>query len=149
MRTVELAKIATAAEALRLRRLARRQAMRGAYGAAAAAFAIAVLVVLHFTIYVALTLWLSPMVSVLIVLAIDVIAAGVLGTMALRSVPDPIEVEARQVRVQAMLELKRSLTVMGMAAEVTGLVFRTGVRTRARRSVATAAAEMVSRLIGR
>lgn len=149
MRTVELAKIATAAEALRLRRIARRQALRGAYAVAAAVFAIAVLVVLHFTVYIALTRWVPPIGSVLIVLAIDIVVAGVLATMALKSVPDTIEIEARQIRTQAMLELKRSLTVMGMAAEVAGMVFRTGVRTQARRSVATVAADMVSRLIGR
>ncbi len=149
MRTVELAKVATAAEALRLRRIARRQAFRAVYGAGAAVFAIAVLIVLHFLIYVILNRWLSPLLSVLIVLVLDLAVAGVLGFMAVRSPPDAVEVEAKQIRTQALHELKRSLTVMGMAAEVTGLVLRSGARSGVRRSVATIAAEMASRLVGR
>ena len=149
MRTVELAKIATAAEALRLRRIARRQAFRAAYGAGAVVFALAVLIVLHFLIYVVLNHWLSPIPSVLIVLVIDLIAAGALGYLALKSPPDSIETEARQIRTQAMLELKRSLTVMGMAAEVTGLALRTGATRGARRGLATVAAELATRLMGR
>ena len=54
MRSVELAKVALASEGLRLRRMARRQALRVAYGAGAAVFGIAMLVVLHFVIYLLL-----------------------------------------------------------------------------------------------
>ena len=51
MRAVELAKVAAAAEALRLRRLARRQAIRAGLGAGAAIFGIAVFVLLHVLAY--------------------------------------------------------------------------------------------------
>jgi len=149
VRTVELAKIATAAEALRLRRIARRQALRGLYGAAAAVFAVAVLVMVHVVLYLGLNLWLSPIVSALIVLVLDVIAAGALGYVVLQSPPDAVEIEAKQIRIQAMSELRRSLTVMGMAAELAGVVLRTGARSGVRRGVAGVAAGLASRLIGR
>ena len=149
MRTVELAKIAAAAEALRLRRIARRQAMRAAYGAGAAVFGLAVLVVLHFLLFIVLDRFVGPIVAVLIVLAIDAVAAGVLASLAFSSKPDPIEVEAKQVRLAATHELKRSLTVMGMAAEVAGVVLRSGARRGARRGFGAAAAGLAGRLIGR
>ena len=149
MRTVELAKVAVAAEALRLRRIARRQAMRGAYGAGAAVFGIAVLIVLHIVIYQILRIWLSPLVSSILVLVLDGAIAGVLGYLALQNTPDSVELEARQIKAQAIAEMKRSLTLMTMAAEVGGLVLRNRTRTGMKRGMAQVAAEMVSRLVGR
>ena len=112
-------------------------------------FAIAVLVVLHFLIYIALLRWLSPLVSVAIVLAIDLIVAGAMAYLALSNAPDPIEEEARQIKAQAVREMKQSLTVMAMTAEVAGTVLRTRARGGVRRGAATIAAELASRLIGR
>lgn len=149
MRTVELAKVAVAAESLRLRRVARRQAMRAAFGAGAAVFAIAVLVVLHVLLWHVLLQWLTPVQSTLAVLVLDLIVAGVFGYMAFSNAPDAVEEEARTIRVQALAEMKRSLTVMGMAAEVAGLALRGGARAGVRRKASTVAAELASRLIGR
>lgn len=149
MRSVELTKVAVAAEGLRLRRFARRQALRVAFGAAAAVFGIAVLVVLHFVIYLVLNIWLSPLLSAVIVLVLDLIGAGVFGAFAVRSAPDTVEAEAREVRAQALIELRRSLTAMGMAAELGGALFRSRARAGVRRGIATAVAEAVSRVIGR
>lgn len=149
MRTVELAKVAVAAEALRLRRVARRQAMRVAFGAGAAVFAIAVFVVLHILLWQFLLRWISPIQATLAVLALDVIVAGILGYLAASNAPDTIEEEAKTIRVQALAEMKRSLTVMGMAAEVAGLAIRGGARSGIKRKASTVAAELASRLIGR
>ena len=149
MRTVELAKVAVAAESLRLRRVARRQAMRAAYGAGAAVFGIAVLVALHVVLWHLLVMYVSPLVASLILFGFDLVVAGVLGYMAASSAPDAIEEEAKTVRVQALAEMHRSLTVMGMAAEVAGAALRTGARTGVRRSAGRVAAELASRLVGR
>ena len=149
MRTVELGKVVVAAEALRLRRIARRQAMRAAFGAGAAVFAIGVLIVLHVLIYVVARFWLAPIWAVLIVLAVDVIVAAILGFLATRNASDAVQLEAEQIKAQAIAEMKRSLTVMSMAAEVGGLVMRSRTRAGVRQSVANVAAEMASRLIGR
>jgi uncharacterized membrane protein len=150
MRAVELGKVAAAAEALRLRRLARRQALRAAFGAGAAVFGIAVLVLVHVLIYNVLRLWLSPVVSSLILLAIDVVAAGILGFLAMRSTPDAIETEALAVRRQAVLEMKRSVTVMAVVGEASRLLIRRRARTvvaNPARSRGWLVADIVSRVL--
>ena len=148
MRTVELAKVAAAAEALRLRRVARRQAMRVAFGAAAGVFAIAVLVVLHVLAFHIIVQWLSPIISVLIILGFDVVVTGVFVFLATRNTPDAVEVEAERLRKQAVAELRRSLSMMGMAAEVAGLVLATGAPTGIRSGLAAAAANFAARFKG-
>ena len=149
MRSVELAKVAAAAEALRLRRIARRQAMRGGFGAIAGVFAGAVLVVLHVLLWHVLLRWVSPVQSTLIVLVVDVVIAAVFGFLASRNTPDTIEREAKQIRQQAMIELKHSLTLMSMVAQTANAAMRVGARSGARRGAASVLAEAASRLIGR
>ena len=112
-------------------------------------FGIAMLVMLHFVIYLLLVQWLSPVLSAVIVLILDLIVAGILGGMAFRSVPGTVEAEARAIRVQSLIELRRSLTAMGMAAELGGAVFRSRTRTGFSRTMATMVAEAISRVIGR
>lgn len=129
MRAVELAKVAAAAEALRLRRIAHRQMMRVAYGAGAVVFIIAVFVLLHVVAYDLLLNWLSPVIASLILLVFDLIVGGLLGYLAMSNKPDPIETEALAVRKQALIEMKRSITMMSVAGQVAGLV----VRRRARK----------------
>ncbi len=124
MRTVELAKVAASAEALRLRRVVRRQGMRAAYGAGAGVFAIGVLVLLHVVAYHAMVPQLTPLVASLILLAFDILVAAVLGYMAVSDKPDSIEDEAKTIRQQAIVEMRKSLTAMALAGEVTGMVLR-------------------------
>ena len=149
MRTVELAKVAVAAESLRLRRLAKRQAMRAAYAAGAAVFGIAVLVGLHVTLWTFLAPRTSPVLASVIVVAVDVVIAAVLAFLALRNTPGAIEEEARIIRTQAVAEVKRSMTFMGMAAEMGGAALRTGARAGLRRKAGDVVLETFSRLIGR
>ena len=152
MRAVELGKVAAAAEALHLRRFARRQGLRAAFGAGAAVFGIAVLVLLHVLGYNLLRLGLSPVVSSLIVLVFDLVVAGALGFLAMRNTPDQIETEALAVRRQAVLEMKKSVTVMAVAGEATRLLVRRRVRSAAenpRRSRGWLVADIVSRVLAR
>ena len=149
MRTVELAKAAAAAEALRLRLLARRQALRAAYGVGAAVFAIAVLVSLHVVLWNLLAGWVTPVQASLIVLALDVVVAAVLGFMASRNAPATLENEAKQIRQQALIEMRTSMTFMGMMAETMGAVVRSRRLGGVRRRRGGMFAEMASRLIGR
>lgn len=152
MRAVELAKVAAAAEALRLRRIARRQAIRAGLGAGAAVFAIAVFVLLHVLAYDLLLAVVRPWVAALILLAVDLVIAGVLGLMAMRNEPDRIEQEALAVRRQSLVEMKRAVTFMAVASEVTGLVIRSRSRqavTNPRRSRAWMLAELASRFARR
>ena len=149
MRTVELAKVAAAAEALRLRRIARRQAIRAGLGAGAAVFAVAVLVLVHVLIWEILLRWLTPVQSTLVVLVLDVIIAGVCGFLAMRNQPDSVELEAKRIRQQALIEMRQSLTFMSLVAETAGVAMRSTARRGRKRGTATVLAEMASRLIGR
>ena len=149
MRTVELAKVAAAAETLRLRRIVRRQALRAVFGAVAAVFALAALAVLHVVAWQALLLLVTPIQATLIVLAVDVAIAIALGIMAMRDVPDAVEQEAKQIRTQALIEMRSSLTMMAMAAEIAGVAMKAGAGSGMRRGVANTVAEAVSRFIGR
>lgn len=149
MRTVELAKVAAAAEALRLRRIARRQGLRAAFGVAAAVFALAILVVLHVVLWQMLRRWVTPIQATLVLLGADVVITAVFAFMAMRDVPDSIEVEAKRIRTQALRELRSSLTVMAMAAEIAGLAVRAGGRSGGRGGLSNTLAEVFSRLIGR
>lgn len=149
MRTVELAKVAAAAEALRLRRIARRQAVRAAYGVGAAVFGIAVLVVLHVVGWNALQPLLTPTQASLVVLAVDVVLAAGLGFMASRNTPDAIEIEAKAIREQAVIEMRQSLTVMGMVAGVTGVAVRAGARQGIRAGLTGAITEAALRMVRR
>lgn len=151
MRTVELAKVAASAEALRLRRVAYRQGMRAAYGAGAAVFAIGVLVLLHVVAYNAMVPRLSPLVASLILLAADVILAAVLGYLALSNKPDAVEEEAKMIRQQAVVELQKSMTVMALAGEATSLLLRRPptVTVVKPRGTVRLAGELASRLLAR
>ena len=124
MRTVELAKVAASAEALRLRRVAVRQGRRAAYGVIAAVFGIAVFVLLHVVAYNAMVPAVSPLVASLILLAADLILAAVLGYLALSNKPDAVEDEAKMIRQQAIVELRKSMTVVALAGEAASTMIR-------------------------
>ena len=151
MRTVDLAKVAASAEALRLRRLARRQGMRAAYGAGAAVFAIGVLVLLHVVAYHAMIPAVSPLVASLILFGFDLLVAAVLGYLALSDKPDTIEDEAKMIRQQAIVEMWRSVTTMALAGEIAGIMVRRprNVTVVKPRGTARLAGELAARLLGR
>ena len=148
MRSVELAKVAAAAETLRLKRIASRQVMRVAYAAGAAVFAIGMLVLVHVAAFHALAPGLvSPIWASVILLAIDAVAAGVLFMMANSNTPDAIETEALEVRRQAVTELRKATTFVALAGETMGVAFR---RPRTvRRSGVGLAAEIAARVMRR
>lgn len=151
MRTIELAKVAASAEALRLRRVAHRQGMRAAYGAGAAVFAIAVLVLLHVVAYNAMVPGLSPLVASLIILAVDLIVAAILGYLALSNKPDAVEDEAKMIRQQAIVELRKSMTAVALAGEAASLLVRRPrtVTVVKPRGTVRLAGELAARLMAR
>jgi hypothetical protein len=105
MRALRLARIVAEAEALRWRHLLRRQRMRVVLGAIAAAFLLACLVAVHAAAVLALMRIAAPLSAVLIVAGVDFVIALVVGSIAARDVPGPIEREAIQVRDIARAEI--------------------------------------------
>lgn len=151
MRTVELAKIAASAEALRLRRFAVRQGRRAAYGVGAAVFGIAVFVLLHVVAYNAMVPRISPLVASLIILVFDLIVAAVLGYLAFSNKPDAVEDEAKMIRQQAVVELRKSMTVMALAGEAASFMIRRPrtVTVVKPRGTVRLAGELAARLMAR
>lgn len=151
MRTVDLAKIAASAEALRLRRIARRQGMRAAYGAGAAVFGIAVFVLLHVIVYNLLVPHVSPLIASIILFVFDLVVAAVLGFLAMSNKPDSIEDEAKMIREQAVVEMRRSVSTMALAGEVAGMMVRRPrtVTVVKPRGTVRLAGELAARLLAR
>lgn len=146
MRSVELARAAAQAEALRVRLFATRQAMRGAFGAVAAVFGLAILVMLHVILYLLLVPHMHPVIAALIVLVVDLVVAIVFAMLAKRNQPSQIEREARLLRDQSLAELRASLTVMSLAGSATGLILRRRAATSRRGRVLGA---LASRILAR
>ena len=114
MRTVQLARIAAQAEKLLLQRIARRQAVRAGLAVVAGVFAMAALVALHVLIAIAIAKHLGPVTSSAIVLGGDLVIAIILGVLAMRSPPDPVEAEARRVRDRAIAQMKESVALTAL-----------------------------------
>ncbi len=115
MRVIELGRIVAQAEALRWRRLGRRQAMRGVMAGIGAVFAIGVLVCAHIAGAVALVPYVGALYATLIVGGVDLVLAAIFLAMAARDSPDRIELEAIAVRDEARSQL-------GKAAMMSALV---------------------------
>ena len=125
--------------------------MRAVYGAVAAVFALGVLILVHVVLYEVLVLYVSSLIASLILLALDLIVAGICGLKALRSVPSAIEDEALAIRKQALIDLKGSVTAMSLAGEAAGMMFRRGrtVTVVKPRGTARIAGELAARLMSR
>ena len=124
--------------------------MRAAYGGVAAVFGIGVLVLLHVLAYNLLVPHVSPAVASLILLAFDLVVAGVCGLKALKSVPGLVETEALAIRKQALLDMRGSVTPMALAGEALGLATRRRTVTVVRpRGTVRLAGEIASRLLRR
>lgn len=129
MRTVRLARVAAQAEILLLRRYLSAAVRHALFGVVAAVFAIAVLVLLHVlaVIFLEQVAGLSPLLSVAIVLAIDLVFAVVFGLLATRRIEDPLIAEARRVRDTSLEQARQSLTLAAMLAPATRVVAQTGL----------------------
>lgn len=115
MRSLRLARVAAQAELLRLRRLARRQAVRAVCGAIALVFLLACLTALHVAGYLALLrAGIAPLWAVLIVAGFDLAVGLVLLGLAARDVPDRIEREALQVRQAAQQQLAEAAAMTAL-----------------------------------
>jgi len=119
MRSYRLARIAAAAELLRLRRLLRRQVMRAAYGSVALVFLFFVLCCAHLAVFLAIARNLGPVSSALIVLGGDLVLAVIFGLLALSSSEDRVEREAREVRERALLQVEEAFATAALVAPLT------------------------------
>jgi uncharacterized membrane protein YgcG len=120
MRLISLARIAAEAEGVRLRAMARRQAMRGVWGAVAAFFGLLVVLLLHVAAVVFLALAVGFGFAALIMAGVDALLLAVFAMMALRSSPGRDEREAQAISQQARAQLASSATTLASSAEKGG-----------------------------
>lgn len=142
MRTAELAKVAARAETLRVKTLAKRQAMRVAFGAVAGVFALGVLILVHVVAYLLLRMAVPPVVAAAILLLFDILVVVVFGVLALRNAPSTVETKAIEIRRQALREMRTTMTVMGMIGPAARLL-------GGRRSTGLALGALATRLMAR
>jgi hypothetical protein len=128
MRSLELGKAAAAAEKLRLAALTKRQAMRGAYGGAATIFLVGIIGWASVLSFLAIAMALGPLWSAAILLTINVVIFGALLLPVIRSRPGKVEIEAAQVRDDAMATAKRYLAVSALVGPVGRLAGRSAFR---------------------
>lgn len=129
IKPLRLARVAARAEILVLQREAVGVARRAAFGAAAGVFALAALTLLHIIGYLALAQYahLAPIASAAIIMAVDVVIAGVLVMLAKANTIDPVLEEAKRLRDQSIEQAQQSLTVASMVAPVTRIAADMGV----------------------
>lgn len=102
MRSFTLLKLAAQAEALRWRRTGRGYAIQAGLAAGAALFLLLLLVMLHAAAALALAKSQGAVTAVLIVAGVDLVIMAILGWLASRGAIDPVAVEAKRVRDEAL-----------------------------------------------
>lgn len=105
MRLFRLASAAWGAERLHLRRLARAYGVQAGLAAAAGVFGLMLLMMMHLAAFAALAPGQGPVWAALIVGFVDLVLLAILGWAASRAKHDPIAMEARRLRDDAMREL--------------------------------------------
>jgi hypothetical protein len=131
VQTIDLARASAAAEILLLKRMMRRQAMRVVFAAVAAVFLTGALILLHIVGFQALAPYLTPLEDTAVLLGVDVVIAAIFGVMAMRDVPDAIEVEAKQLRNRSLGAMKESLAIATLIGPMGKLAARMVGRKRA------------------
>ncbi|MBS1104281.1 hypothetical protein JK202_14920 [Gluconobacter sp. Dm-62] len=121
MKPIELGQDVLSAQGQILSRSAMRIGRRVAYGIVAAVFLLFTAVSFHgflwaFFVDVA---GLSLVKAALCVIGVDLLFVVIFGLLAARSIPDPVEIEARIRRDRKLAEFKQSVAM----AALTGLVF--------------------------
>ena len=116
MRLLQLARTAWDAEMLHLRRQARAHGFQAAYAAVALVFGLMLLVMLHITAFVALLPSQGPVWAALIVAFVDLLLLALFGFLARRAGRDPVAIEAKLVRQEAVRQMGDSAARVAVLA---------------------------------
>jgi hypothetical protein len=117
-----LARIAMAAEELRLRHLIRRAIVRVVFAWLAAVLFLGALAFAHIAAWAWLRMTMVPYQACLILGGVDLVLGVVLMLLACRSSPGRVEREARAVRERAVDEALESLTISALLLRVVDMV---------------------------
>jgi hypothetical protein len=132
IRSLRLAQIALQAEALRLRRLTRRTAVRVALVLVAAPFLLACFAFLEIALWDWLSRNLRSEFAALITAGVNLVIAVLLLLIAALSRDSRVEIEALRVRQRALEDATRQLTIAAMVTPILRLVLDQLRRRRGR-----------------
>lgn len=121
MRAFNLVRLALEAEVLHLTHQLRRTANRIALGACAVLLLVVAVMFGHIAVWYWLRLHLEAQYVALIFMGADVLLAAILATVAARSTPGRVELEALSLRRRALDDAAASLTISAMAVRVMDL----------------------------
>src|SRR5918998_6379990 len=105
MRLIRLLRLAAQAEGLRWRRMGRGYAIQAGLAAGAAVFGLMLLMMLHMAAFAWIARGQGPVAAALIIAAVDLVVAGLLGWLAARHAEDPVAIEAERVRDDALRQV--------------------------------------------
>jgi hypothetical protein len=132
MRAFRLVRVAAEAEGLRLREMARRTAMRAAFGIVATGFLAGAVAFGHLAAWFWLRITWEAQYAALIVASADLVLAILLGRLAARSTPGRIELEALAVRRRAIDSVASTLAISALASQLLRLFTNLVLRRRSR-----------------
>jgi hypothetical protein len=129
MQMLRLLRLAQQAETLRWRRIGRRGAIQAGLAGAAAIFALLGLGLLHGAAFIWLARAHDPALVALGLGGLDALVVALLAWLALRSKPDPVALQAQQVRDDALRKFSQDagqaallMPLMGKVSAKQGLI---------------------------
>jgi hypothetical protein len=117
---VQLAKAAAQAEKLRVEALVRRQARRAVYAGVGIVFSLGAFAVLHAAVVIALAPSIGALQVTILLAVFDMFAAAVALSMAARSRPGKIEIEAEYLRRRALRTFKEEMSFVALLPALVG-----------------------------
>ena len=136
MRPVNLLKVATEAEILRIRQMIKRQGIRVILGLIAVLFCLFVLALINVTVWLILRGYTSPIYASLIMVGLNLLFAVLFAALAAKSSVNSQEKAALQVRQRALQEARNSLALTAVVP-VAGSLLR--VLSKGRKQATTPA----------
>jgi hypothetical protein len=120
MMAVQLAKAAAQAEKLRVEALVKRQARRSVYAGVGVAFSLGVFALLHVAVELAFAPSIGALQVTILLAVVDMFAAAILFSVAARSRPGKIEIEAEYLRRRALSQLKGEMSFVALLPALVG-----------------------------
>jgi hypothetical protein len=120
MVAVQLAKAAAQAEKLRVEAWVQRQARRSVYAGVGVVFSLGVFALLHVAVELAFAPSFGALQVTILLAVFDMLAAAILFSVAARSRPGRIEIEAEYLRRRALGQLKDEMSFVSLLPALVG-----------------------------
>lgn len=120
MVAVQLAKAAAQAEKLRVEALLERHARRSVYAGVGIVFSLGAFALLHVAAEMAFAPSIGPLQVTILLIVFDMLAAAIVFSVAARSRPGKIEIEAEYLRRRALGQLRQEISFVALLPALVG-----------------------------